>query len=58
MNGPVESAIGRANESKHGFMGKSGAMIVRSAYLRIERGEKTLEMQVNRLRKYIKPSLY
>ena len=31
VNGPIGSALIRAYESKHGFMDKSGAMIVRSA---------------------------
>ena len=50
VNGPIGSALVRAYQSSHGFMGRSGAMVVRSAYLRIERGETTLEMEVGRMK--------
>ena len=50
VNDVVGRALVRAYQSSHGFMGKSGAMVVRSAYLRIERGETTLEMEVGRMK--------
>ena len=50
VNDSVGRALVRAYQSSHGFMGKSGAMVVRSAYLRIERGETRLEMEVQRMK--------
>ena len=50
VNDAVARVLVRAYQSSNGFMGKSGAMVVRSAYLRIERGETTLEMEVGRMK--------
>ena len=50
VNDAVARALVRACQSSYGLMGKSGAMVVRSAYLRIERGETTLEMEVGRMK--------
>ena len=50
VNDAVARALVRAYQSSNGFMGRSGAMVVRSAYLRIERGETTLEMEVGRMK--------
>ena len=58
VNCPIASALVRAYESRNGRLTKSDAMVVRAAYFRVKKGKTTLEMELDKFRKGIVPTLY
>ena len=55
VNGPIGDALIRAYRYRRGYLTKADACFLREAYLRIERGETNLEMEVERLREGVSP---
>ena len=55
VNGPIGDALIRAYRGRRGYLTKGDACFLREAYLRIERGETNLEMEVERLREGVSP---
>ncbi len=50
VNGPIGDALIRAYRYRRGYLTKADACYLRKAYFKIERGETSLEMEVERLR--------